>query len=127
MIRRTSPVAVLVCLGAALALACQADRERPGPPRLALTLEQDSVRSPGVLSGSVRADDVDGLDSLWLTVDAAPPLGIDGLLERTIIATFGAPISDNHVPGYRVPVQLKGRDISGYVSVLDTFVPVRGP
>lgn len=127
MSRRASRLAVLVCLGAVAALACQTDRDRPGPPRLAITLDQDSVLSPDTLTGSVRADDPDGIDSIWLSVDSAPPLGADGLLDPTFLATFRAGIRNGHVLGDQVVVRLSGRDLSGYVGVLDTFVIVRGP
>jgi hypothetical protein len=127
MSRGASRVAVLVCLGAAAALACQTDRDRPGPPRLAITLDQDSVLSPDTLTGSVRADDPDGIDSIWLSVDSELPLGADGLLDPSFLATFRAGIRNGHVPGDRVVVQLSGRDLSGYLGVLDTFVIVRGP
>ena len=127
MSRGASRVVVLLGIGAAAALGCQTDRDRPGPPRLAITLDQDSVLSPDTLTGSVRADDPDGLDSIWLSVDSAPPLGADGLLDPTFLAPFRAGIRNGHVAGDRIVVQLSGRDLSGYVGVLDTFVIVRAP
>lgn len=120
-------VALLASVGAAMVLACQTNRERPGPPRLAVTMDQDSVGSPDTLTGAVRVDDLDGIDSIWLSVDSAPPLAGDGLLDPTYIAPFRAAIRGGHVLGDRVTVQLSARDISGYVGVLDTFVIVRGP
>jgi hypothetical protein len=117
---------LLAAVGGAT-LACQADRERPGPPRLAIFLNQDSVRSPDTLSGSLRADDPDGVDSVWLSVDSAPPLGADGLLEPTFLASFRAAVRNGHVLGDHIAVQLTARDLSGYVGGLDTFVVVRGP
>ncbi len=120
-------LSVLICLGVATALACQTDRDRPGPPRLTITFDQDSVRSPDTLTGSVRADDPDGIDSIWLSVDSAAPLGADGLLDPTFLATFRAGIRNGHVFGDQVVVQLSGRDLTGYLGVLDTFVVVRAP
>ncbi|HKC48417.1 MAG TPA: hypothetical protein VKB63_12520 [Gemmatimonadales bacterium] len=117
---------MLVVAGAATS-ACQADRERPGPPRLAIFINQDSVTSPDTLTGSLRADDPDGIDSVWLSVDSAPPLGADGLLEPTFLASFRAAVRTGHVLGDRVAVRLTARDITGYVGGLDTFVVVRGP
>ncbi len=127
MSRAASRVAFLVGLGAAAAFGCQTDRDRPGPPRLSITLDQDSVLSPDTLTGLVRADDPDGIDSIWLSVDSAPPLGADGALDPTFLATFSAGIRNGHVLGDRVVVQLSGRDVGGYLGVLDTFVVVRGP
>ena len=117
----------LALVAGGASFACQADRERPGPPRLAIFINQDSVRSPDTLSGSLRADDPDGIDSVWLSVDSAPPLGADGLLEPTFLASFRAAVRNGHVLGDHVAVQLTARDLSGFVGGLDTFVVVRGP
>lgn len=120
--------AMVLATGAALsALACQTDRDRPGPPRLTITLVQDSVQSPDTLTGTLRAEDVDGIDSVWLSVDSAPPLGADGLLDQTFLATFRADVPGGHVLGDRVSVRFTARDISGFVGGLDTFVVVKGP
>lgn len=125
---RRAPRAVLLAAGAALvALACQTNRDRPGPPRLSITLTQDSVHSPDTLTGTLRADDVDGIDSVWLSVDSAPPLGADGALDQTFLATFRADVPSGHVLGDRVSVRFTARDISGFVGGLDTFVVVKGP
>lgn len=117
---------VLGVVGAGL-LACQTDRDRPGPPSLSLTINQDSVRSPDTLTGTLRADDLDGIDSIWISVDSAAPLGADGLLEPTFIATFRAGIRSGHVLGDRVNIHYTARDLTGFVGGLDTFVIVRGP
>ena len=127
MSRRGYRVAIATLVAGAATFACQADRERPGPPLLSLTINQDSVASPDTLTGSLRAQDPDGVDSVWLSVDSAPPLGADGLLETTFLATFRAAVRSGHVLGDRVLVRLTARDLSGYVGGLDTFVVVKGP
>ena len=119
--------AMVLGLAAAAVLACQTDRDRPGPPRLSLTINEDSVQSPDTVTGSLRADDLDGIDSIWLSVDSAPPLAADGLLEATFIATFRAGVRGGHVLGDRVSIRFTARDITGYVGGLDTFVIVKGP
>lgn len=125
---RWVPRTVALAAGAALAvLACQTDRDRPGPPRLAITLAEDSVHSPDTLTGTLRAEDVDGIDSVWLSIDSAPPLGADGLLDQTFLATFRADVPGGHVLGDRVSVRFTARDITGFVGGLDTFVVVKGP
>ncbi len=111
----------------AATFACQADRERPGPPRLVITLGQDTVRSPDTLAGSLRADAPDGIDSVWLSVDSASTLDADGLLEPTFLASFRAPIRAGHASSDHVSVRVSARDVSGYVGRLDTFVVVSGP
>jgi hypothetical protein len=127
MTRRVGRPGWLVAAVVAGAFACQTDRDRPGPPRLSITLDRDSVHSPDSLTGVVRADDPDGIDSVWLSIDSMPPLGADGLLERTFIATFRGDIPGGHVLGDRILLQLSARDISGYVGGLDTFVVVQAP
>lgn len=117
----------LALVAGAATVACQADRDRPGPPSLGITINEDSVRSPDTLTGSVRAADPDGIDSVWLSVDSAPPIGADGLLEPTFLATFRAAVRNGHVLGDHVSVRLTARDITGYVGDLDTFVVVKGP
>lgn len=119
--------ALILGLAAAAVVACQTDRDRPGPPRLSLTINEDSVQSPDTVTGSLRADDLDGIDSIWLTVDSAPPLAADGLLEATFIATFRAGVRGGHVLGDRVSIRFTARDITGYTGGLDTFVIVKGP
>jgi hypothetical protein len=126
MRRGTARLVWLVAVAAA-GVACQTDRDRPGPPRLSITIDQDSVQSPDSLTGAVRADDPDGIDSVWLSIDSAPPLGGDGLFQQTYLATFRANVPGGHVLGDRIAVQLTARDISGYVGGLDTFVVVKGP
>ena len=124
---RWAPRAAVVLTGAALlVVACQSDRDRPGPPRLAITLNQDSVGSPDTLTGTVRADDLDGIDSVWLQVDTTVSAA-DALLDRTFIATFRGNINSGHVLGDRVLVRLTARDVTGFVGGLDTFVVVKGP
>jgi hypothetical protein len=127
MTRGAARVAVVLAVAVAAAVACQTDRDRPGPPRIGITFDQDSVTSPDTLTGSVRADDPDGIDSLWLSVDSATPLGADGLLQPSFQAPFRAEVPAGHVLGDRIPVSLVARDISGYVGGLDTFVTVKGP
>lgn len=123
-LRRAGVVAGLSTL---VALACQANRDRPGPPRLTMTIDQMSVHSPDTITGSLRATDPDGIDSIWLSVDSAPPLGEDGLFQQTFLATYRAAIKSGHVLGDHVSVRFWARDISGYTGGLDTFVVVSGP
>lgn len=119
--------AILIGMAVSAVIACQTNRDRPGPPRLSITIDQDSVGSPDTLTGSLRADDPDGIDSVWLSVDSEPPLGGDGLLEATFIATFRAGVRGGHVLGDRVTIHFTARDVSGYVGGLDTSVIVKGP
>jgi hypothetical protein len=127
MTHRAGRLVWLVAVVAGGAVACQTDRARPGPPRLSITIDQDSVHSPDTLTGAVRADDADGLDSIWLSIDSTAPLGADGLFKTTFIGTYHGTVPGGHVLGDHVSVRLTARDIAGYVGGLDTFVVVKGP
>jgi len=102
------------------------DRPRPAPPQLAIHFDRDSVNTPDTLTGTIRADDPDGLDSIWLSVDSATD-GRDGGFQPTFQAIFAFPIKSSHSLGEHVPVVLRARDITGFTSLLDTFVVVKGP
>ena len=65
----TGRTGLAILLGAATALACGADRQRPGPPILTLTLPDGRVAtSPDTISITVRAHDDNGLDSVVVAV-----------------------------------------------------------
>jgi hypothetical protein len=104
--------------------ACLSDRPRPAPPQVAITLDATQVHSPDILSGTLFATDPDGLDSVWLAVGDAPPIGEDGLLEPRFQSPFRVPIAAGHNPGDRVPITLRARDVEGFVGSLDTVVTV---
>ena len=115
----------LLVAGCGLSLAgCLDERPRPAPPQLAIMLSQAQVRSPDTLRGAVRARDPDGIDSVWLTIDIAPAVTWDGLLETEFDAPFQAPISKGHPPYDRIPVKLRARDVAGFKGELDTVVRV---
>lgn len=82
-----------------------------------------SATPPDTLAGTVRAEDPDGLDSVWVSVDATEA-GADGGFERVFAASFRFVIEAGKNPGAQVPVQFRARDISGFVVVRDTFVVV---
>ncbi len=62
---------------------------------------------PDTLSGTVRAEDTDGLDSVWVTVDSAVA-GEDGGFDQVFSA----------------PIQIRARDIAGFEVIRDTNVLV---
>jgi hypothetical protein len=91
-----------------------------------IVLSRDTVRSPDTLTGSIRVEDGDGIDSVWVTVDTVRR-GEDALFDRVFTSPFRFAIGGGHVLGDRIPVRVQARDIVGYVGVLDTVVIVRGP
>jgi len=78
---------------------------------------------PDTLSGTVRAEDTDGLDSVWVTVDSAVA-GEDGGFDAVFSAPFRFLIGPGKTPGSVLPVQIRARDIAGFQVARDTFVVV---
>ena len=109
-----------------MAAACYEERDRPGPPRLSITLDQEEVDSPDTLTGRFRATDVDGIDSLWLVVDTTR-YGAEGFLADELEGPFQVEIPAGRFAGEEIPLILEARDVLGYVSTLDTFVRVAFP
>ena len=115
-------------LGAACALSglagCLAERPRPGPPQVSITLDKIRVRSPDTLTGTLRAQDPTGIDSVWLTLAFAPQFGTDALMRTDFQAPFRTFIAGGHSPGARISVTVTARDLDGFVGQRDTFVTV---
>src|SRR5207247_10317449 len=80
-------LAAAAFLAAVAAAACLEDRPRPAPPFIRLTINQDSVRSPDTVTGTITVRDDDGIDSVWLSVDTVRR-GDEGVLQPTYISTF---------------------------------------
>jgi len=78
---------------------------------------------PDTLSGTVRAEDTDGLDSVWVTVDSAVA-GEDGGFDRVFSAPFRFLIGAGKTPGTVLAVQIRARDIGGFQVIRDTSVTV---
>jgi hypothetical protein len=109
--------------------ACLEERPRPGPPRVTFTLDRISVRSnnppvaPDTLSGTLQVGDSDGLDSVWVTVDSAQA-GEDAGFEQRFSSRFHFPIRPGRAPTTRIPVEIRARDVVGFVAQRDTYVVV---
>jgi hypothetical protein len=103
--------------------ACLSERERPAPPLLRVTLNELQVFSPDTLSGSVRVEDPDGIDSVWVTLDAQKA-GQDGGFETVFEATFRFGIPSGLPAGTVLPLRIEARDIAGFTGGLDTSVIV---
>ena len=115
--------------GAACALGsgagCFSDRARPAPPQLTIVLDKTVVRSPDTLTGTLRAEDADGIDSVWLAFDVGPPpLAWDGRLGTGFSSPFRSPIATGRSPGERIQLKLTARDVAGFTGERDTVVSV---
>lgn len=120
---------LLAACGLCLAASCLSERPRPGPPTLSIVLDATTVRSTtpsDTVRGSIRVTDADGLDSIWMQVDAARD-SADALFETLYDSRFRFAIRAGLPSGYHVPVTLEARDLVGFTSQLDTFVTVVQP
>lgn len=96
---------------------------------MVFTLERTTVRSvnppvpPDTLSGTVDADDADGLDSVWVSVDSVVA-GEDGRFDQTFSTVFHFPIRAGRIPSTRIPIEIRARDAAGFVARRDTYVVV---
>ena len=96
---------------------------------LTFTLDRTTVRSnnpptpPDTLSGTVHAEDTDGLDSVWVTVDSAVA-GEDGGFDQAFTSTFRFLIGPGKTPNTVLPIQIRARDIAGFQVIRDTNVLV---
>lgn len=93
---------------------------------LFITLADTQVTSPDTLTGTVRAEDPDGIDSVWVTVDLERA-GEDGFFRSVVNATFRFPIPVGLPATTVLPVRVEARDIAGFSSTLDTLVVVVDP
>jgi len=113
----------VACVLASLT-ACLSERARPGPPQLTIKLDKIRVRSPDTLTGTLRAEDPAGLDSVWLTLASAPQFGTDALMHTVFQAPFRTFVSAGRVPGERLTLRVSARDLDGFLGARDTFVTV---
>jgi len=123
-VSRLHPRGAVLIAGVACLTACFGERPRPAPPQLAIALAKVLVRSPDTLRGTIHAEDPDGLDSVWLTLDGLPRIGEDGLLETVFDAPFVLLVPRGYGPGDRIPVTVTARDVVGFTGELDTVVRV---
>ncbi len=122
---------VLAAWGLCLAAGCLTERPRPAPPTLALSLNKTTVKSrstpaPDTLVVTVRAEDDDGIDSVWVQLAQEPPVGADGLLDPVLEGPFRIVVPAGLGNGMVLPVTVQARDVVGFRSERDTSVTV-GP
>jgi hypothetical protein len=110
-------------LAAAVGAACLEERPRPAPPLLALALDAATVCTPDTLTGRARAEDPDGIDSLWIATDQSEE-GVDGLLERVFETRFRLPVRGGLATPGSIEVVVRARDIAGFSDTLRRTVAV---
>lgn len=75
------------------------------------------------VAGDVRAEDPDGIDSVWVTLDTVRQ-GEDGGFDRVFSSRYRFFVAPGRGPGEQVPLRLRARDISGFEVQRDTYVVV---
>jgi len=78
---------------------------------------------PDTVAGTVHADDPDGLDSVWVSVDSVVA-GQDGGLDRTFSSRFRFVIGAGKAATTQIPVRVRARDIAGFEVIRDSHVVV---
>jgi hypothetical protein len=106
-----------------LLAACLGERERPGPPRLSFTIDDTTVVSSrtDTIAGSVRAEDADGIDSVWVTA-ASQEQREDGGFSQVMSTRYRLVIPAGTQPGAQIPLSFRARDAAGFEAQRDTYV-----
>ena len=82
-----------------------------------------SASKADTVSGSVRASDTEGLDSVWVSVDSIVK-GDDAGLQRSFSSRYRFVVPAGRRPGNQVPLSFRARDISGFATQRDSYVVV---
>lgn len=106
-----------------MATACLGERERPGPPRVSFTIDDTTVVSSRVdtIAGTVRAQDADGIDSVWVTAGTLE-WADDGGFSQVISTRYRLIIPAGTQPGTQIPLTLQARDAAGFEAQRDSYV-----
>lgn len=109
--------------GVAACAACFEERPRPAPPVLTLTLDATSVCTPDTLTGRARAQDPDGIDSLWIAM-GSQEWGMDGRLQRVFEQSISLAVPPGLEADTALAVALRARDLAGMSDTLRREVRV---
>ena len=106
-----------------MAAACLGKRDRPGPPQLSFTIDDTTVVSSRVdtIGGTVRAQDADGIDSVWATA-GAQQWAADGGFSQVLSTRYRLIIPSGTQPGTQIPMSFRARDAAGFEAQRDTYV-----
>jgi hypothetical protein len=103
------------------------ERERPGPPQLSITIDDTTIVAtrPDTIGGVVRAEDFDGIDSVWVTAGATER-GADGGFNRVFNWRYRFIVDSGQTPGVgaHIPLSFRTRDAAGFEAQRDTYVVV---
>jgi hypothetical protein len=77
------------------------------------------------VQGTVLAEDADGIDSVWITLETVEK-GEDGGFSSVFSSRYVFVVSPGFPPGQQIPMTFRARDIAGFEVQRDTYVVV-GP
>lgn len=108
-----------------LVAGCLGERDRPGPPRLAFTIDDTTLSASrtDTIAGNVSATDPDGIDSVWVSVDSEVR-GDDGGFNDSFIENYRFVLPAGGTPGTKVNMSFRARDVAGFQVQRDTYVVV---
>ena len=69
----------------------------------------------------MRAQDADGIDSLWITAGAQQWVD-DGAFNQVISTSYRLIIPSGTQPGTQIPMSVRARDAAGFEARKDTYV-----
>jgi hypothetical protein len=83
---------------------------------LVVSSRQDTV------AGTVRVDDSDGIDSVWVTLETIEK-GENGGFEHVFSSRYRF-VVQGFSPSEHIPLTFRARDVAGFVVQRDTYVVV---
>ncbi len=110
---------LLPACACAIALACTDPRARPAPPAIQILIPSFVVQSPGVIAASIVAHDVQGMDSLHVSV-RSPDARLQGdslylepdTTDVTLNVVWSVP--DSLAAGTRITLLAKAWNLIGF-------------
>jgi len=74
------------------------------------------------VAGTVRVDDADGIDSVWVTLETTV-IGENGGFDQVYSAPYKF-VVQGFQPSQQIPLTFRARDVAGFVVQRDTYVVV---
>jgi hypothetical protein len=76
---------------------------------------------PDTVGGTVRAEDFDGIDSVWVTL-GSDERAVDGSFSRVLTWRYRFIVAAGQAPGTHIPLSFRTRDAAGFEAQRDTYV-----
>jgi hypothetical protein len=76
---------------------------------------------PDTVGGTVRAEDFDDIDSVWITL-GADERAADGNFSRSFTWRYRFIVPSGQTPGAHIAMSFRTRDAAGFEAQRDTYV-----